>query len=798
MWDNLLRVDWDRLKHAYGWAWDVPSMLRGMIADDEKVRVKAWGDFEAEVNHQGDFYDSTVAAVPFLIEAAANPDTPDRVAILDYCRDRWVDAPRYGGDALVPDPPGGVDHPTPFLDDQAFATQQSSGASARDHQGKEKSQQEDQEEGEEFDVEAYRRTDLCAWQTGRAIKAGQAVFERLLDDPDRAVAAAAAMLLLIWPQTRGAAKRALIRTIADEPDPSAQTQRILEFGVYAANGDDDTLLRWLAPEHPSTVRTAAALVLAWVADPSPPAKPAAAVLEMASQRDSDGFAGLPWVGVFQRGPWIMPANAASLILRLAESDHKELRWRAVQGLSLKHATAQHLSPAQVVPVLLQRLSDDYNRIRAAAAFALAQRGEEVLNVAPDAAPVLIGALDGHRSRDWGDPHHGLDSDASICGHAARLLAVLSPRLTTLQRRLALTKVEQAMKRYAGQPEAYVSFDTMSVPASSSLQEPRDRLAHPRDWQFADLLAACAIPVSQEQLSPPDSDRRLAEAYARQPDQVIVAASEAVRTGGRWAVMGAAQWLATLGPAAEKALPALDAIAGGPLDSHAQDQVSRASKFIRQSLILVREGDQVASSARADVAELLSAAAEANIADERRHDLIVAFTEHLNHADAVVRAGAAEGLALLSPSLEEAASAIPLLERMLDDEAFVEIGIAGPRDCGGRLVHWRHQRCSPRRAAVQALSALGRVPPGDRLLAAMLAEAAHALAICNTLAEPPRFAIAQWRAAVEAAGGLMFAEPRIRAARQQCLCEPWTGHTGPQVCEAELAEVIRVLSGRLAP
>jgi hypothetical protein len=58
MWDNLLRVDWDRLKHAYGWAWDVPGMLRGMIADDDKVRDKAWDDFWAVVNHQGNFYDS--------------------------------------------------------------------------------------------------------------------------------------------------------------------------------------------------------------------------------------------------------------------------------------------------------------------------------------------------------------------------------------------------------------------------------------------------------------------------------------------------------------------------------------------------------------------------------------------------------------------------------------------------------------------------------------------------------------------------------------------------------------------
>jgi hypothetical protein len=78
---------------------------------------------------------------------------------------------------------------------------------------------------------------------------------------------------------------------------------------------------------------------------------------------------------------------------------------------------------------------------------------------------------------------------------------------------------------------------------------------------------------------------------------------------------------------------------------------------------------------------------------------------------------------------------------------------------------------------------------------MLAEAVHAQAICNTLAEPPRFTVAQWRSAVAAAGGLIIAEPRIRGAGQQCLRGPWPGHTGPHACEAALAEV---LSGRLGP
>jgi len=740
MWDNLLHVDWGRLTHAYGWARGVPGMLRGMIAADDGIRAKAWDRFQGAVNHQGSFYDSTVAVVPFLIEAVANAATPGRVDVLQYFRDRWREAPDYGGDALVTEPPGGVDLPIPLLTDEAFAqAERAAGASPRDDE------QDDQEE-EEFDIEAYRRMDLCAWQTGRAIEAGRPTFERLLEDPGRAVAAAAAMLLLMWPQTRALAKRALIRTIVHEPEPLTKAERILELGVYATSDDEVALTRWL--HHPGPVQAAAALVLAWLADPAPPPEPAAAVLAEVSRPNADALARLPRAGVFERGPWILPPNAAPLILRLAENENKELRWRAVQGLALGHPTAKHLSAAQVVPVLLARLSDDYNRIRVAAASALAQRGEAVLDVAPDAVPVLLRALDGHRSRDWGDGIASLDSDASICGQAARLLALVSLRLRAEQRQQALAGIERAILRYVGRHDAQVWLDMMSVPASPLLQKLRDHLAQPGDWALADLFAGFSDPNSQDRLSPPDCDRRLAQAYARAPDEVITAAIAAVRAGSdRWAAMGAAQWLATLGPVAEPALPALDAVASGPLDPYARDQVLAAGGFIRQSLLVTRERD----------------------------------------GDSPTRSAASPGEA-----------EIPTLEHMLAEEACTEVGIAGPYECGRRLVHWRHERRATRAGAIRALFAIERVPSDDRMLAAMLAEAVHAHAICGKSAEPPRFPVAQWRLAADAAGGLALAEPRIRAARRQCQNTPWPGHSGPHVCEAELAEVIRVLSGRLGP
>src|SRR3954468_16308803 len=121
MWDNLLRVDWGRLTHAYGPARDVPKVLLDMVSADAATRAAGWNTFRGSVNHQGDFYDSTVAAIPFLVEAASRPEVPGRELILDYFRTRWRDAPAYGGDPALAEPPGGVDEPTPTLTDAELA-----------------------------------------------------------------------------------------------------------------------------------------------------------------------------------------------------------------------------------------------------------------------------------------------------------------------------------------------------------------------------------------------------------------------------------------------------------------------------------------------------------------------------------------------------------------------------------------------------------------------------------------------------------------------------------------------------
>jgi hypothetical protein len=466
----------------------------------------------------------------------------------------------------------------------------------------------------------------------------------------------------------------------------------------------------------------------------------------------------------------------------------------VQGLVIKRLTAGPLSAAQVVPTLLRKLSDDYNRIRGDAALALAQRGEPVFDIAPDAVDILIQALDENTSRDWGDDAQGLDSDASVCGHASRLLAAASHRLTSEQRQSAVAAIDRAISRYADRQDEYVSFWGGGFGAFRLLQDQRKLVAEPTEWGLAELFREVAFVRPNCRLSPLDCDRRLADVYVRAPEETMAHAIAAVgATSDRAAAIGAAQWLMTLGPAAGEALNALDRMAEmakGQRDVHAQEQASAASNYIRRSLLVMSAQDM----ARAEMVTMLRAHAQAGLSADDRDAHMTKLIGFLDHPDAHVRAAAAEGLAMLMSV--QSAGAVSALERLLTDDVFTEVGIPGAYECGGRLCHWRRERRSPRAGAIAALLGVGRIPAGDATLKAMLAESMRPKAVCGRSAEAHRFAFAQWQQAVDAAGGLSVVNPLIHAAWQQVRNEPCAEHDGPHACAAELSEAIRRLSGRL--
>ena len=78
-------IPWAQLTHAYGSAGDVPDLLRSLrtaspdLSGDESPLWQLFGN----IYHQGTVYEATSYAVPFLIEPAADPETPDRNGILE-------------------------------------------------------------------------------------------------------------------------------------------------------------------------------------------------------------------------------------------------------------------------------------------------------------------------------------------------------------------------------------------------------------------------------------------------------------------------------------------------------------------------------------------------------------------------------------------------------------------------------------------------------------------------------------------------------------------------------------------
>jgi hypothetical protein len=81
---GLDAVPWRDLTHAYGSAEDVPELIRALQTappDASGEDSPLWHLF-GNIWHQGTVYEATAYAVPFLVELAAEPSTPNRTGIL--------------------------------------------------------------------------------------------------------------------------------------------------------------------------------------------------------------------------------------------------------------------------------------------------------------------------------------------------------------------------------------------------------------------------------------------------------------------------------------------------------------------------------------------------------------------------------------------------------------------------------------------------------------------------------------------------------------------------------------------
>jgi hypothetical protein len=82
MLNNIDKIDWQQLTHAYGSAEDVPQHLHALLSPDKEKRDEAFGFFWGSVIHQGTVYEVTAHVVPFLLELLQTPDAELRRALL--------------------------------------------------------------------------------------------------------------------------------------------------------------------------------------------------------------------------------------------------------------------------------------------------------------------------------------------------------------------------------------------------------------------------------------------------------------------------------------------------------------------------------------------------------------------------------------------------------------------------------------------------------------------------------------------------------------------------------------------
>lgn len=78
--------DWARVHHAYGRAGDVPGQLAGLVAGDPETRRAAVSFLTGSVYHQGTRWPASARVVGPLVALVGAPKTPDRATVLHILR----------------------------------------------------------------------------------------------------------------------------------------------------------------------------------------------------------------------------------------------------------------------------------------------------------------------------------------------------------------------------------------------------------------------------------------------------------------------------------------------------------------------------------------------------------------------------------------------------------------------------------------------------------------------------------------------------------------------------------------
>lgn len=234
MLETLDTVDWGSLRHAYGSAEGTPRDLRRLLAAEAPAREEAGYQLAMSLVHQGSLCPAAAAAVPFLTEIVASPETPDTALVLELLTDlAW----------------GSVD-----------------------------SLAQVEEFGESVTAEGYLADGSGPW--GPPLKRlvhqrlGErlAVYLALLQAPCFRTRLHAAALLCALPEHAAAVAPVLARSLETETDETVRTHAIWVLRRLAGEAQRELFLRLVATEAPGLSRLAAlGACVAVLGEAAPPA-----------------------------------------------------------------------------------------------------------------------------------------------------------------------------------------------------------------------------------------------------------------------------------------------------------------------------------------------------------------------------------------------------------------------------------------------------------------------------------------------------------------------------------------------
>lgn len=68
MFENIDKIEWEKLRQADGFATNVPSALRGLVSDDPEVQRASYWKLDNHVVLQSDLFEAAYYVIPYLLE----------------------------------------------------------------------------------------------------------------------------------------------------------------------------------------------------------------------------------------------------------------------------------------------------------------------------------------------------------------------------------------------------------------------------------------------------------------------------------------------------------------------------------------------------------------------------------------------------------------------------------------------------------------------------------------------------------------------------------------------------------